>query len=124
MPKFNVTFGVQYSREPHPTLGIIHPNGYVSIIAEDEESARSEIFRLIGPSWAFIYPEGEITPALYPLGELFSIEVGADPVDVKFVLLAVYQAIERASTKQENDPPVWSSVADDNNTFIFEHFNY
>lgn len=124
MPKFNVTFGLKYSREPHPKLGIIHPNGYVSIIAEDEESAREEIFRLIGESWGFMYPEGKITPALYPLGELFSIEVGAPEIDVKFVLLAVYQAIERASTGQENDPPVWSSVDADNNAFMFEHFNY
>jgi hypothetical protein len=38
---FYLTFGQQYAREAHPTAGWIHPDGYVTIDAPDEATART-----------------------------------------------------------------------------------
>lgn len=124
MPKFNVTFGVKHSREAHPVLGFIHPNGYVSIIAEDYTSARDEVVKQLGTSWGFIYPEGDLTPSLYPLGEIFAIEEGAPQIDVKFVHISMCLALDAAREHAFSEAPVWTSDEADNLKFIFDYFNY
>jgi hypothetical protein len=50
---FYVTFGVQYRTHPHP-LGM-HPDGYVIIVADNEEDARTEAWSLFGTTWSMIY---------------------------------------------------------------------
>jgi hypothetical protein len=50
---FYVTFGVEYRTHPHP-LGF-HPDGYVIIVAFDEEEARTEAWSLFGSTWSMLY---------------------------------------------------------------------
>lgn len=87
MAEFRLTFGVQYAREPHPVNEIAHPDGWVTIIADDYEDARWLAFREFGRCWSGLYtlddfvrnvdpltgrPYAHPVPVdqLYPLGEL------------------------------------------------------
>lgn len=67
------TFGQKYRDEPHP-LGI-SPDGWVTIMAPDENAARAKMVELCGNRWATSY---DTEPELdyYHLGELmkFSTE--------------------------------------------------
>lgn len=78
-----VTFGVQYAREPHPTLTWAHPNGWLEVEvtgAPDEETAEMEaeasIYRLTGGVYAFSYTPkqwaamADDIPGWHPLGVL------------------------------------------------------
>ncbi len=51
------------------TFGQLHPlrDGYVVVSAASESEARLATFNVLGPKWAFLYPELP-NPARYPLG--------------------------------------------------------
>jgi hypothetical protein len=66
---FYITFGCQYAREPHPTYPDAHPDGYVTIIAPDERTARGAAFAAFGQAWSMIYTEPP-EPYFAPRGEL------------------------------------------------------
>lgn len=76
MPEYRITFGQQYPREPHPRLpDIAHHDGWLTIIANDEDAARELAFQIAGEHWSMIYRP---TPAddfwgIFPLGELLRI---------------------------------------------------
>lgn len=56
--RFYVTFGVQFKHEPHPRSSIEGlGEGYVTIVAANEDQARALAFKHFGRHWAFIYPE-------------------------------------------------------------------
>lgn len=57
MAKFMATFGVQYSREPHPSGKFVNPDGYVLIFAETYDEAVSLMQAEYGISYAFVTPE-------------------------------------------------------------------
>jgi hypothetical protein len=83
MTEYRVTFGFRYAREPHPIFDKAHPDGWVTIIAPNEEKARKAAFNLLGNVWAFLYGPEELQDTasswaeLFPLGELHRIEVAA-----------------------------------------------
>ncbi len=52
-----VTFGVQYSREAHPRLWFAHPDGYLTVEAPDDSSARDAAFALTGGAHCTDYPD-------------------------------------------------------------------
>lgn len=58
--RFYVTFGVQYSQDPHPVLPkeVVNPNGYLVIEGEGIEigTARALASALTDNAYAFIYP--------------------------------------------------------------------
>lgn len=70
MAEFFITFGVQYSRVPHPTFPLAHPDGWVVIEAPDEEAAREHAYARLGQRWAFIYTADTFDTSWHPLGEL------------------------------------------------------
>jgi hypothetical protein len=76
MPEFYVTFGQQYHHKPHPTLPQANPDGWVTVVAADELTARRLAVNWLGTAWSSIYDE-EPDRALFPLGELHRIEAGA-----------------------------------------------
>lgn len=81
---FYVTFGVQYSHEPHPAWAGAHPAGWLQVSAPDEEAARKLLMEYIGNHYAFIYPEDRFDPkgdALrwYPRGPLGFLSTEAEP---------------------------------------------
>jgi len=78
MPSYFVTFGQQYKREPHPTFGKAHPDGWLTVVAPDELTARDTVIGWLGTAWSFIYDE---QPDLgwFPRGELHRIEAGPTP---------------------------------------------
>lgn len=55
MPKYAVTFGQKYHREPHGTLPRVNPNGFVLVNAPSYEEARRKVVDRIGLEWAFMY---------------------------------------------------------------------
>lgn len=59
MPKWFLTFGQQYRREPHPIGMGANPDGYVEVYAQDELHARSQVIELIGTAWSMLYSEHE-----------------------------------------------------------------
>lgn len=85
MNKFYLTFGVQYSREPHPRGSHVHPDGYVVITAKDMPTARDIVVQLYGVQWSSLYVEYEFmrdladasqtVKDLYPRGVLLNILV-------------------------------------------------
>lgn len=50
---FYVTFGVKYRHHAHPQG--MHPDGYVIIVAPDEDRARMMATIQFGTNWSFIY---------------------------------------------------------------------
>lgn len=75
MNEYYVTFGDMYRYEPHPS-GWPHPDGYLTIVAPDYDTARAKAFEVLGSQFAFMYkklPNGDY----FPLGELMRITVEA-----------------------------------------------
>ncbi len=86
MPKlteFRITFGVRYAHERHPGLPAASPDGWLAVMAENEDAARSLVNDRIGNAWAFIYrpdfPGYPTVGRLFPKGELARWTVG-EPV--------------------------------------------
>jgi hypothetical protein len=68
MPEFYFTFGVQYGeRNPHPRGG--HKDGYFTIKAPDEETARLKMRLICGERWSMCYTSPPAA-TFFPLGEL------------------------------------------------------
>ena len=87
MREYRVTFGQQYRRDPHPHLRVAHPDGWLTILAPDEEAARRQAFALLDRAWSMMYDHtewGTDWDELYPQGELLRV---AAPSDGPHVLL-------------------------------------
>lgn len=56
-----ITFGVQYGpgeeKETHPVFDWVDGDGYVTIIAPNDDAARALAFAVFGNAWAFGYPK-------------------------------------------------------------------
>ena len=74
--EYRVTFGQKYPREPHPTFGKAHRDGWVTIVAADYDTARACVTGWLGTAWCDMYgPESWPQVAHYfPLGELHRID--------------------------------------------------
>ncbi len=90
MPKYYLTFGVQYTNNSHPYVPSIDPNGYVQIDAVSESDARAEAHSIFGDKWAFLYPEknwSEKNTRHFPLGQIATLdEIKALKLDSFFYL--------------------------------------
>lgn len=73
MTEFYVTFGVQYEDGSHPRAWV-HPDGYLTIEADDYSTARHAAFTLLDNNFAFIYEE-KLDSNTFPLGELHRIKI-------------------------------------------------
>lgn len=73
MTSFYVTFGVQYRHEPHPHWPSAHPDGWLEVVAPDDDAARLLLREYIGNRYAFIYDEQRFDRAWHPLGMLACI---------------------------------------------------
>lgn len=81
MEEFYVTFGQQYGREgdpPHPRLGAHgHRDGWVTIVAADEDTARALVAEVLGDAYSNLHPAehmpGPERLLWYPRGELLRI---------------------------------------------------
>ncbi len=77
MAEFRVTFGQRYRNEPHP-LGWPHPDGWLSVIADNYDIARGVTEGLLKSRFAFMYSEGDYgfpTEDAYPMGELMKLVI-------------------------------------------------
>jgi hypothetical protein len=79
--EFRVTFGQRYAREAHPVLGReAHPDGWLTVVADDYETARALVVRELGTAWANLYPLGSMTrdewAKWFPRGEVGRITAG------------------------------------------------
>lgn len=70
--EFRVTFGCRYAREQHPYLESAHPDGWVTVWAYDEISARRIAATALGMFWSAVYRVSAVGTdwSGYPLGEL------------------------------------------------------
>lgn len=71
--EYRLTFGQQYRREPHPVVGrLIHPDGWVKVMAPDYTTAREMALRFFGASWSNLYEDITEFPweDTFPLGKL------------------------------------------------------
>lgn len=75
----HVTFGVRYSREPHPIHDWVHPDGYVAITVEDHVDPHAVTHSLFGPHYAFVYPEDRFNYHYYPKGCLRRYDLTSVP---------------------------------------------
>lgn len=57
MPEYRITFGQRERHEEHPTFPAAHPDGYVTIVAEDYDAARNIAIRHLGRRFAFQYEQ-------------------------------------------------------------------
>ena len=74
MPKWYLTLGLKYAREPHPLGAGGNPDGYVEVCAQDEAHARSQVVELIGDKWSMLYSEEEFTSDEYAFDEMRVID--------------------------------------------------
>jgi len=70
MNQFMVTFGQRFRYDEHATFPAAHPDGWVTIEAENVDDARELAFEHLDAEWAFLYTADDFNAALYPLGEL------------------------------------------------------
>lgn len=73
MKKFYITFGQQYAREPHPKVKYAHPDGWLTVEADNHEQARKKAFEEVGLHFATSYSEDDFEPDWFPRGELHRI---------------------------------------------------
>jgi len=71
MPQYRLTVGQKYREEEHPQG--LHPDGWVTINADDYDKAREKAFQNFGPKWAFIYDVDGLDDKMFPRGELMVI---------------------------------------------------
>lgn len=74
MPKWYLTFGQKYRREPHPIGMGANPDGYVEVHAPDEAHARSQVVELIGDKWSMLYTEDEFFSEKYAFEEMRTVD--------------------------------------------------
>lgn len=74
MSIYYVTFGSQYSYEPHPSGDWVHPDGYLAIEASTYDLARERAFEITDGKFAFMYDK-EPEAQFYPRGELLRVAV-------------------------------------------------
>lgn len=55
LTEYRITFGIRYADETHPRFPEAHPDGWVAVMAENEDAARRLVHDRIGNDWAFIY---------------------------------------------------------------------
>lgn len=72
MPEFVVTFGQRFRREVHARLPLAHPDGWVTIVADDYSDARLLAIVNLGTEWSGIYDGDPFVDEVefYPRGEL------------------------------------------------------
>lgn len=75
LQNYYVTFGVQYSREPHPCGAYIDPNGYAVIRAVSYKHAHEAAFHKYGQAWSFLYDEEDFEADYHPYGCIEALEV-------------------------------------------------
>ena len=91
MPEYRVTFGSQYGgqdygADPHPVGGYdhVHRDGYWTIVAPDDETARALTTAILGTGWSNIYDQWQVRnidqrgpgidwAATFPRGELLRL---------------------------------------------------
>jgi hypothetical protein len=81
LQRFFVTFGVMYRHETHPYWAGAHPDGWLLVLAPDEEAARHRVRMFIGLKWAFLYDVQRFRDddvRYYPKGELAVISTDGD----------------------------------------------
>lgn len=82
LQKFYVTFGVQYSHEPHPYWDGADPDGWLTVLAPDEEAARLRVRSFIGLKWSMMYDSLNFDETedrkYFPKGELARISTDGD----------------------------------------------
>jgi len=76
---FYFTFGQRYAREEHPSYPLAHPNGWVTIVAKDWETARrkaEELFTHDGQLlFSHDYDDSNFESEYFPMGEIERFEV-------------------------------------------------
>jgi len=77
--EYRVTFGQKYRGETHPSFPEAHPDGWLTIVAEDRGQARAAAAAKLGREWCDMYgPESWPHVSHYfPLGELGRIDAAS-----------------------------------------------
>lgn len=69
--EFRVTFGQRFHRDEHPTFPAAHPDGWVTILAADRDTAHRAAMERLGQAWGSLYQQGDdIDWSMFPRGEL------------------------------------------------------
>ena len=74
MPKFFMTVGQKFKREPHPLGPGGNPDGYVEVHDKTEMGACQQVEKLVGDAWSMLYSEEEFTSDEYAFEEMRVID--------------------------------------------------
>lgn len=78
-----VTFGQQYSRNPHPRWPKAHPDGVLAVKAFDYDQARQFVLRELGTCWSDLVSQHDwLTESwkYYPRGVIEIWDAAREPV--------------------------------------------
>lgn len=89
-----LTFGSQYKTEPHPKVGIVEPEGWVTITASSHEEVREIAIKHFGTYFSTTYPADrfEKSKHFYPLGELIHINALTPPLNRDAMIEVIQEA--------------------------------
>lgn len=78
--EYRVTFGSAYAHQPHPVWNDAHPDGWLTVLAPDELTARRGVIAAITNAWSSIYgPADRDYPramsSYFRLGEIGRMQV-------------------------------------------------
>ncbi len=76
MSEYRITFGLKYRHQQHPLFPAAHPDGWLTIIARNQPTARAITHLTLASDFAFHYP-GPFNETEWarnhPLGEIARI---------------------------------------------------
>jgi hypothetical protein len=75
--EFRITFGLRYRYDVHPHFPQAHPDGWLTIVARDEEIARQIAHVVLDFDWAGIYAgpfDEDAWRRKHPAGEITRID--------------------------------------------------
>ncbi|AYD87380.1 hypothetical protein SEA_VALENTINIPUFF_85 [Microbacterium phage ValentiniPuff] len=88
IPMFYVTFGLEYGSTAHDAKQHAHPEGFVTIAADNRDQAKFMADYVYGAGGtANVYTDVEFNGERYPLGELAHFIAGQEPETAPDVLV-------------------------------------
>ena len=103
---FYVTFGTMYRHERHPYWRAASPDGWLLVLAPDEEAARLLLRRTISNRYAFIYTKDRFKRDYHPDGE-----IGRITSDGKGGIISSHPELKDKFSEQ--DPEYWGRASDE-----------
>lgn len=85
LTEFRVTFGMKYARAGHPVMREVHPEGWLTVYAEDRSAVAAAMSEHFDNAYAFTYTVDRFDEAFHPRGPFARMAVLARGIRIELV---------------------------------------